>query len=133
MPDCGNCGAALDDSYRFCPSCAKPQTDEARKRFNGYIEKAAERRLDESDTGGGSLETRLSYAVGYVSIVAGLATLLELAGVFFLVAGLLVLPPVRGQLEELVDRKLDRTLDPRPVFGGVGGLILLGAVVLVFV
>lgn len=104
--------------------CMTPQTDEAEKRLRQYVEQRA------ASLGGSasdSLERRVRYAAGYVAVVAGLATLLDFAGVFFLLAGLAVLPPVQAVVEE----QLDRPLGPKPAAGAAGALCVLGALVLV--
>lgn len=126
MAECRHCGASLQSPYRFCPMCATPQTDEARSRFRAYIQQQA------TTAGGGSgdsLEHRIRYAVGYVAVVAGLATLLDVAGFFFLLAGLAVLPPVQA----LVEDRIDQPLGVKPTAGAAGALVVVGALVLVLV
>lgn len=127
MAECRHCGAELQSPYRFCPMCATPQTDEARTRFRAYIQQQA----NEFGAGGvaDSLEHRVRYAAGYVAVVAGLATLLDVAGLFFLLAGLAVLPPVQAIVEE----QLDQPIGSKPTAGAAGALVLLGALVLVVV
>ena len=128
MPSCDNCGADLGESFRFCPGCATPQTDEARRRLNDYIDQRAQKQS--SATGGGNdLQRRLRYAIGYVAVVAGLTTVLSGSGVFFLLAGLLVLPPVQRTIEA----RLGRQLGTRPTAVGAAALIAVGAILLVVV
>ncbi len=128
MPSCRNCGTEVGQSYNFCPTCATPQTDEANRRLETYINERAKQR-----TGGGAgaddLRRRLQYAVGYVAIVAGLATLFTGAGLFFLLAGLVVLPPVRGAVES----RLGRPLPERPTAAAAGALFVVGAAAFVIV
>lgn len=128
MAECRHCGAELQSPYRFCPMCATPQTDEARTRFRAYVQQQANN-LGASGALADSLEHRIRYATGYVAVVAGLATLLDVAGFFFLLAGLTVLPPVQGVVEE----QLDRPIGPKPTAGAAGALVVLGALVLVVV
>lgn len=128
MAECRHCGASLQSPYRFCPMCATPQTDEARSRFRAYIEQQA-RSAGAGGGDGDSLEYRIRYAVGYVAVVVGLATLLDVAGVFFLLAGLAVLPPVQAIVEE----RIDQPLGVKPTAGAAGALVVVGALVLVFV
>lgn len=128
MAECRHCGAELQSPYRFCPMCATPQTDEARTRFRAYVQQQANN-LGASGALADSLEHRIRYAAGYVAVVAGLATLLDVAGFFFLLAGLAVLPPVQGVVEE----QLDRPIGPKPTAGAAGALVVLGALVLVVV
>lgn len=124
MPSCRNCGTEVGESHNFCPTCATPQTDEADRRLEAYIDKRAKQR-----TGGDDLLRRLQYAVGYVAIVAGLATLSAGAGLFFLLAGLVVLPPVR----EAVESRLGRSLPERPTAAAAGALVVVGAAAFVIV
>ncbi len=128
MPSCRNCGTEVGQGHNFCPTCATPQTDEANRRLEAYIDERAEQR-----TGGGSgpadLRRRLQYAVGYVAVVAGLATLSAGAGLFFLLAGLVVLPPVRTAVES----QLGRPLPDRPTAAAAGALFVVGAAAFVIV
>lgn len=135
MPECRNCGATLREEYRFCPMCATPQTDEASRRLNRYIEQRATKRQASGGTASsngtdddGTLRGRLQYAAGYVAIVLGLATVTAVAGVFFLVAGLFLLPPIHGRIESALGRRLG----PAPTAGVAGVLAAFGLVVFVF-
>lgn len=122
MTECRHCGVSLQSSYRFRPTCATPQTGETRTRFRAYT------RQQTGIFGGfaaGSIEYRLRYAAGNVAIVAGLATPLDVGGLFFLLAGLAVLPPVRWFLEE----RIDQQTGAKPTAGAVsavGALVLVG-------
>lgn len=127
MAECRHCGASLRSPYRFCPMCATPQTDEATTRFRAYIQQQA-RNLGPGGAGDG-LERRVRYAVGYVAVVAGLATLFDVAGLFFLLAGVALLPPIQA----IVEGRIDQPIGPKPTAGAAGALVLLGALVLVFV
>lgn len=110
MPSCGNCGTTFGDSANFCPNCATPQNDEARKRFEDFIDKRASKKVGGSGGTRRALLRRVRYTIGYVAIVAGLSTLLEGAGLFFLLAGLSVLPP----MQQLVENQLGRSIGIRP-------------------
>ena len=121
MPSCRNCGTEVGESHNFCPTCATPQTDEAEHRLEGYIDERAKQRTD-GGSGGADLRRRVQYAVAYVAIVAGLATLSAGAGLFFLLAGLVVLPPVRTAIES----QLGRPLPERPTAAAAGALVVVG-------
>ena len=127
MPSCRNCGTEVRDSHNFCPTCATPQNDEASRRLNEYIDKRAR------ELGGGhgpdDLRRRLQYAVGYVAIVAGLTTLTAGSGIFFVLAGLVVLPPVRAAIESQVGR----SFGDRPTAAAAAALFVVGAATFVFV
>jgi hypothetical protein len=128
MPSCRNCGTGVKDSDNFCPTCATPQNDEASRRLNEYIDKRA-RGLGGGGHGPDGLRRRLQYAVGYVALVAGLTTLTAGAGVFFLLAGLVVLPPVQS----LAETQLGRPLGDRPTAAAAGALFVVGTAAFVFV
>ena len=129
MPSCQNCGADLGESYRFCPMCATPQTDEARRRLNEFIDQRAQQRSGSDATGEDALRRRIRYAVGYVAVVAGLATLTSGPGVFFLLAGLFVLPPV----QRVIESRLDRPLGTRPTAAAAAALVAAGAATFIIV
>ncbi len=127
MPSCRNCGTEIGESYNFCPTCATPQTDEANRRLDEYIDKRA--RKQRANTGSDDLRRRLQYAIGYIAIVAGLTTLTAGAGLFFLLAGLVLLPPVRGAVES----QLGRPLGDRPTAVAAGTLFVVGTATFVVV
>ncbi len=127
MPSCRNCGTEVRDSHNFCPTCATPQNDEASRRLNEYIDKRA--RSMGGGYGAGGLRHRLQYALGYVAIVAGLTTLTAGAGAFFILAGLVVLPPVRTAVET----QFGRSLGDRPTAAAAAVLFVVGTATFVFV
>lgn len=131
MPSCRNCGTDIGDSDNFCPICATPQTDEADRRLDEFIERRA-RQLDGGSggsAGDAALRTRLQYALGYLGVVAGLATLTAGAGLFFLLAGLFVLPPV----QKLLESQLGRPIGVRPTAAATVALSVVGAAAFVVV
>ncbi|MDR9381305.1 MAG: zinc ribbon domain-containing protein [Natronomonas sp.] len=133
MPSCRNCGTELTESARFCPSCATPQTEEASRRLSQFIDERAQQLVDSggSATGGSAddLRHRVQYALGYLGVVVGLSTLLAGAGVFFVLAGLFVLPPV----QTLIESRLGRPIGPRPTAAATAALCVVGAVAFVAV
>ena len=131
MPSCRNCGTEIEESYNFCPTCATPQNDEATRRLNEYIDDRAQKQGGGSvgSTGPDDIQRRLQYAVGYVSIVAGLATLTAGAGLFFVLAGLVVLPPV----QTIVETQLGRPFGNRPTAAAAGVLFAVGTAAFVVV
>ncbi|WP_299236469.1 zinc ribbon domain-containing protein [Natronomonas sp.] len=126
MPSCRNCGTEIGDSYNFCPTCATPQTDEATQRLEEFVDERARQRRGSA---GGDVRDRVQYALGYVAVVAGLATLTAGSGLFFVLAGLVLLPPVRAAAES----RLGRTLGDRPTAAAAGALTVVGAATFVFV
>jgi hypothetical protein len=125
MPDCRNCATSLEDSDNYCPTCGAPQNQRAKNRLESYVERQAQKRgpatdaaADERDAG--TLERRVSYAVGYAGIVAALATLPDPTGASLLLGGLFVLPPVR--------RVVGRLTVGRPVRPRVAAVVLVVAV-----
>jgi hypothetical protein len=133
MPSCRNCGTDLGASVRFCPSCATPQTEEASRRLSQFIDERAQQLVDSGGpTNGGStddLRRRVQYALGYLGVVAGLSTLSAGAGVFFMLAGLFVLPPVQA----LIESRFGRPIGPRPTAAATAALFVVGAAAFVAV
>jgi hypothetical protein len=134
MPSCRNCGTNVGSSDNFCPNCATPQNDEASRRLNEYIDRRAQQLAGSGGRGGSSsdgsdLQGRVQYAIGYLAIVVGVATLIDGPGLFFLAAGLFVLPPV----QRLIETRLGRPLGTRPTAAAVTALSVLGAAAFVVV
>jgi hypothetical protein len=133
MPSCRNCGTEVGDSYNFCPTCATPQNDEARRRLDEFIDQRARQQSGGNASISGDLRSRVQYAIGYVAIVAGLMTLTAGAGLFFLLAGLVVLPPVQTALESVIESQLGRQFGHRPTAAAAGALFVVGAATFVIV
>jgi hypothetical protein len=133
MPDCRNCAASLDDADNYCPTCGAPQNRTAKRRLDSYVERQAEKRAraaesasESGDRDVGTLERRVSYAVGYAAVVAALASFPDPSGASFLFGGLFVLPPVRRAVGRLT---VGRPVRPRAaavvlVVAVLGGLLL---------
>lgn len=128
MPTCRNCGTDLGESDNFCSNCATPQNDEASRRLDGYVRDRATR-MSHGGSDGGGLRSRLRYALGYLGVVAGLATLTAGPGLFFLLAGLFVLPATG----ELLESRLGRPLGDRPTAAAATALVVVGAAAFVVV
>lgn len=128
MPSCRNCGTNLGKSDNFCSNCATPQNEEASRRLNEHIRHRAQR-MDRGGSVGSRVQHRLRYALGYLAIVAGLATLTAGPGLFFFLAGLFVLPATGELLESL----LGRPLGTRPTAAAATALAVIGAAAFVVV
>jgi hypothetical protein len=117
MTECRECERSIPESANFCPSCGAPQNEEAARALESFTKKrlaelSPEEReellaedgdtLDRSD-----LANRLSYAVGWLTIVVGLATLPSLASAFLLFAGIIILPPIRRLIGRVVGTEPD--------------------------
>lgn len=129
MPSCRNCGTDVGASHNFCPTCATPQNDEASQRLDEFIDQRARQQSGGNASVSGDLRSRVQYALGYVAIVAGLMTLTAGAGLFFLLAGLVVLPPI----QTLIESQLGRQLGDRPTAAAAGALFVVGAATFVIV
>ena len=127
MPSCRNCGTNLGESDNFCSNCATPQNEEASRRLNEYVRTQASR-TGHGGSGGG-FRGRLRYALGYLGVVVGLATLTAGPGLFFLLAGLFVLPATG----ELLESRLGRPLGPRPTAAAATAFVVIGAAAFVVV
>lgn len=99
MPECTNCGNTVNETDNFCSNCGEPQNEKARNKLNRMIETQAETQA----TSGSSTEmsareellARVSYALGFVFVVAAISVLPNLGGVPILLGGILLFPPVR--------------------------------------
>ncbi len=97
MPECTNCGAQVEGSDNFCANCGEPQTEAAQKRRTKQIKQAAKKQSGSSGSKSQRDEviTRVGYALGFIFVLSGLSVLPSIAGVFFLLGGVLLFPPVR--------------------------------------
>jgi hypothetical protein len=112
MADCRECDSSMPDSANFCPSCGAPQNEDAARALEKYIQRQVDDLPDGNNgaTGGDSpLADRLSYALGWVTVVGGLAILPEPSSGFLVFGGIIALPPMR----RLVGRVLGFTPDAR--------------------
>lgn len=135
MAECRECDRSIPDASNFCPQCGAPQNEEAAKALESFtkrrISELSPQELEalmEKESAGPidrQLLNRVSYVLGWVAIVLGLAVLPSLAGVLFLVAGIAVLPPVR----RLVGNTIGQTPGIRPTLVAYAAVVLLAAVV----
>ena len=97
MPECTKCGAPVDDSDNFCSNCGKPQSEAGQKRLDQMIEKKAKQQSGSSGSKSqrDELKSRVGYALGFVFVLSGISVLPSIAGVFFLLGGVLLFPPIR--------------------------------------
>lgn len=130
MPRCRKCNASIPEPANFCQRCGVPQSEEAMERFDTYAERRM-RQLEGGDRSTGStsgdrgerpLLDRLSYALGWAGVVAGLAMLPNLGGALVFLGGIAVLPPIR----RLIERILDRPIGAAPTVGTSMTLVAIG-------
>lgn len=101
MPECRSCEKPIEAESNFCRHCGAPQNAEAAGALETYVKRQIQRlpaeEIDQIREGesGGELWNRISYAVGWATVVAGLATVPEIASGFLLFGGLISLPPIR--------------------------------------
>jgi len=97
MPECTKCGSPVEESDNFCSNCGKPQTEAAQNRLDQLIEKKANQQSGSSGSKSqrDELISRVGYALGFVFVLSGVSVLPSIAGVLFLLGGLLLFPPVR--------------------------------------
>jgi hypothetical protein len=111
MPDCDACGLSLNGSVNFCPRCGSPQNEAAAKRLHDYVEQKAAQVAETEDSGTGTaLADRVSYLVGYVTIIVAFAVASDVRTVLFLLGGIVILPPVGRLVGRLVGQSLDRRI-----------------------
>lgn len=128
MPECRRCSESVSETMNFCPHCGVPQNQQALEQFDEY----AKRRIKQLEAAGEiktsnysssvTLLDRISYVIGWLGIVGGLAFLPNIGAVLTLIGGLAVLPPLRRLIEHL----LDRPIDARPIMGTSVLCILVG-------
>lgn len=117
MPECRSCEKPIEADANFCQHCGAPQNAEAAGALESYVKRQIrrlpEQELDEIREGerGGELWDRISYAVGWATLVAGLAVLPAIASGFLLFGGLILLPPIRRAM----GRTLGNTPGLRPI------------------
>jgi len=117
MPECRSCEKPIEADSNFCQHCGAPQNAEAASALESYVKRQIQRlpadELDEIREGenGGALADRISYAVGWATIVTGLVVLPAVASGFLLFGGLVFLPPIR----RAIGRTLGNTPGLRPI------------------
>ncbi|MFD1586856.1 zinc-ribbon domain-containing protein [Halorientalis brevis] len=114
MGRCRRCDTEIDDSSRFCPFCGAPQTEKAAEQLERYVKRQLESAELQDRTGSGQssgrreLWDRISYVVGYLTVVVGLSLRATLEGKLLLFSGILVLPPTRRLLGRPLGRPFAR-------------------------
>ena len=104
MPECTNCGTQVGESDNYCSNCGKPQNPTAQNRLDQKIEKRANQQATQQT--GSSQSTnqrsqreeiieRAGYAFGFIFVVSAISVLPSIGGVFTLLGGILLFPPVR--------------------------------------
>ena len=117
MAECRSCDASIPADANFCPDCGAPQNERAARALESFLKRRIRElppeEIDEirEGTTGGTLWNRISYAVGWATIVAGLALLPAIASGFLLFGGLVALPPIR----RAIGRTAGNTPGLRPI------------------
>jgi len=108
MPDCRSCDKPTPEGANFCPHCGAPQNEQAAAALESFMERrigelppSEVREIAGQDTGG-VLWDRISYAVGWATVVAGLVMLPAVASGFMLFGGLIALPPIRRAIGRML-------------------------------
>ena len=128
MAECRECSRTIPEGSNFCPQCGAPQNEEAARALKEFTEKRTrelpphelERILDDGQASRAELLGRLSYVLGWVTVVVALALLPALASVLFLLAGIVILPPIR--------RLVGRAIGTTPGLAPMGVLYLIAVV-----
>ncbi len=120
MAECRECDRSIPEGSNFCSQCGAPQNEKAARALESFTKRQVQQlpeaeleTLVENATQSSSLNRRVSYAVGWITLVGALAMVPSIASVFVLLAGVIILPPVR----RLFTRQVGRRLDPRAVVG----------------
>lgn len=117
MTECRECDRSIPESANFCPSCGAPQNEEAARALESFTKKrlaelSPEEREELIEDAGDTLDrsdltNRITYAIGWLTIVLGLATLPSIASAFLLFAGIVILPPIRRLIGTVVGTEPD--------------------------
>lgn len=126
MSECRECDRQIPETSNFCPQCGAPQNEVAARALKEFTEERArelpahelEQVLEDSHATRTELVSRLSYVLGWVTIVVGLTLVPALASVFLLLAGIVILPPIR--------RLVGRAVGTTPGVAPMGALYFLG-------
>jgi len=100
MPECTNCGNQVEESDNFCSNCGEPQNATAQNQLDQKIATRANQQAGSSQSTSqrsqrDEIIERASYAVGFIFVVSAISVLPSLGGVFTLLGGILLFPPVR--------------------------------------
>lgn len=102
MADCRECDSSIPDSANFCPSCGAPQNEDAARALEQYIRRQVDE-LPESEADSDSvLADRIGYALGWLTVVGGLAIIPDPSSGFLVFGGIVALPPLRRLLGQLL-------------------------------
>ena len=117
MAECRECDRSIPEGSNFCSHCGAPQNEKAAEALESFTKRQA-KQLPEAELAelfeegeqppSASLDRRVSYAVGWVTLVGALAMVPSLASVFLLVAGIIILPPLRRLFAKQVGQRLDK-------------------------
>jgi hypothetical protein len=84
MPECSDCGSEVNEEATFCPTCGEPQRSDAKRK---------------------AILGRISYAVGFVFVVAGVSVLPDNpGGIPVVLGGIQLFPPMRHLLGRVLGR-----------------------------
>lgn len=143
MRSCPRCEASIDDDARYCVECGAPQTEDAAAELDEYVQRQARQVADERDDESASdgladaadltdreqLWRRGCYVVGYGTVVVALTLVPQIGALPLLVAGVVILPPVR----RLTAKPLGSPLKREVMAGLYAILALVGVALLVLV
>lgn len=112
MAECRECERQIPEDANFCSHCGAPQNEKAARALESFTKRRLEELppdeletlLDERVSSSSKLESRISYALGWITLVVGLAMIPSLATIPVVLGGIVVLPPVRRLVGETVGR-----------------------------
>ncbi len=131
MAECRECDRSIPEGSNFCSHCGAPQNEKAAEALESFTKRQVkhlpESELDElvaDATQSSALDRRISYAVGWITLIGALAMVPAVASAFLFLAGVLILPPTR----RLFAQQVGRPLDKRAVAGFYLVAVVVGAV-----
>mgnify|MGYP000379631926 CR=1 FL=1 len=138
MPACPRCEASVAEEARYCAQCGAPQTEEAAAELDEYVARQAEQGTGTGDGGSGLVSTeqltdreqlwrRGCYVLGYGTVVVALTLVPQLGAFPLVLAGIVILPPIRrltaGPLGSPLKREVMAGL--YAIFAAVGAALLV--------
>ncbi|QAU13481.1 zinc ribbon domain-containing protein [Halorubrum sp. BOL3-1] len=148
MPSCPRCDAPTDDGDRYCAECGAPQTEDAAEELDEYVQRQAQ----QISGGGGSGEEsggdassdgladmadlsdreqlwrRGCYVLGYGTTVVALTFVPAIGAFPLILAGIVILPPLRRLTAEPLGSSLKRE-----VMAGLYAILALIGVALLII
>ena len=127
MASCPRCEASIDETDRYCSECGAPQTEDAAEELDNYVRRQAQQTTgvgvsDGNEAGAApngsrsaaalthreQLWRRGAYVLGYGTVVVALTRVPAAGSWPLILAGIVILPPIRRLTAEPLGSPLKR-------------------------